>query len=56
MFASKNLQFKKLTHPLDNSKVEVSVRGWVDESTDAEKDAWIGKFSDHSLLYFEIHD
>jgi len=32
----------------------VDVRGWVDESTDTQKDAWTKKFSDHALLYFEV--
>jgi exonuclease III len=33
---------------------EVSVRGWPDEPTDAKKQAWIKKYSDHALLYFEV--
>ena len=32
----------------------VDVRGWVDEPSDAKKDAWAKKYSDHSLLYFEV--
>lgn len=32
----------------------VDVRGWVDESTDAKKDGWVKKYSDHALLYFEV--
>lgn len=32
----------------------VDVRGWVDEPSDAAKDAWTNKYSDHALLYFEV--
>ena len=32
----------------------VDVRGWVDEPTDAKKDAWVSRFSDHALLFFEV--
>ena len=32
----------------------VDVRGWPDEPTDAKKDAWTKKFSDHALLFFEV--
>ncbi len=32
----------------------VDVRGWVDEGTNAQRDAWAAKYSDHSLLYLEI--
>lgn len=56
VFASSNLNFKSFPHPSGGAPVEVDVRGWVNEPTDAKKDAWIGTFSDHSLLYFEIHD
>lgn len=52
VFASDNLKFKVWP---GNGPAEVSVRGWVDEPTPAKQDAWIGKYSDHSLLYFEIH-
>ena len=33
---------------------KVDVRGWVEEDTDAKKDAWAKKYSDHALLYFEV--
>ncbi len=56
VYASTNLQFKKFPHSSNGTQVEVDVRGWVNETTNADKDAWIGKFSDHSLLYFEIHE
>ncbi|HYJ16754.1 MAG TPA: endonuclease/exonuclease/phosphatase family protein [Candidatus Limnocylindria bacterium] len=56
VYASKNLRFKTFSHATTGTPVEVDVRGWVNEPTDAKKDEWIGMFSDHSLLYFEIHD
>ena len=56
VFASSNLAFKSFPHSTTGVPTEVDVRGWVNEPTDAKKDAWIGKYSDHSLLYFEIHD
>lgn len=46
--AADHLQF------LSFGGVSVDVRGWVDESSDAKKDAWTKKFSDHALLYFEV--
>jgi len=46
--AADHLDFKPF------SGTHVDVRGWVDESTDAKKDAWAKKFSDHALLYFEV--
>lgn len=54
VFASTNLDFTSFTRPADGAMAEVRVRGWVDETTDAKKDAWISKYSDHSLLYFEV--
>jgi hypothetical protein len=54
VFASSNLKFKTFKRP-DGTDSSVAVRGWVQETTDAGKDAWIGRFSDHSLMYFEIH-
>ena len=54
VFASTNLDFKSFVHPADGANAQVVVRGWVDEGTDTKKDAWIGKYSDHSLLYFEV--
>ena len=46
--AAEHLKFKNFNgSPVD-------VRGWVNEATDADKDTWIEKFSDHSLLYFEV--
>ena len=34
---------------------DVSVRGWAEKKTTQEKDEWIKQFSDHSMLYFEVH-
>lgn len=56
VYASANLKFKSFPHATNRTQVEVDVRGWVNESTDAKKDAWISKYSDHSMLYFEIHE
>ena len=46
--AADHLSFRKF------GGVSVDVRGWVDEPTDAKKDAWARNFSDHALLYFEV--
>lgn len=46
--AANHLDFKRF------ASAKVDVRGWVDESTDAKKDAWADKYSDHALLYFEV--
>lgn len=54
VYTSKHLQFKQFKRPADNAQVEVSVRGWVDQPTQAAKDKWINDFSDHCLLYFEV--
>ncbi len=48
VIAADHLTFKNL------QGAEVSVRGWVDKATDAQKQAWINQYSDHSLLYFEV--
>ncbi len=46
--AAKHLTFKQFNgSPVD-------LRGWPQETTDAKRDAWIDKFSDHALLYFEV--
>lgn len=46
--AADHLKFKK------NNGFEVSVRGWIEEPTEAKQKAWINKYSDHCLLYFEV--
>ncbi|MFQ5964787.1 MAG: endonuclease/exonuclease/phosphatase family protein [Candidatus Scalinduaceae bacterium] len=33
---------------------QIDVRGWPQETTDADKDAWTERYSDHALLYFEV--
>ncbi|MDH4194437.1 MAG: hypothetical protein OEW33_08315 [Nitrospirota bacterium] len=48
MVAADHLSFKNF------GGVSVDVRGWVDEPSDAKKDAWAKKFSDHAILYCEI--
>lgn len=54
VFASTNLHFKTFAAP-DGTAAEVSVRGWATESSTAKQDKWIQDYSDHSLLYFEVH-
>jgi len=54
VYASTNINFKAFVRPSDGGEANVSVRGWVDQTTAAKKDDWIKKFSDHSLLYFEV--
>lgn len=51
VYASNHLGFQNF-----GGNAEIEVTGWVNESTKAKKKAWIDKFSDHSLLYGEIHD
>lgn len=46
--AADHLEFKKF------GDAEVDVRGWPKEDTDQKKDAWIAKYSDHGLIYFEV--
>lgn len=46
--AAKHLRFK----PFDG--VPVDVRGWVQESSGSARDAWVDRYSDHALLYFEV--
>jgi hypothetical protein len=54
VYASTNLRFKAFKRG-DGTEANVSVRGWAQETTDAAKDKWIASYSDHSLLYFEVH-
>lgn len=46
--AADHLMFK------DFRGAQVDVRGWPQEATDAAKDTWVEKYSDHALLYFEV--
>jgi len=48
--AVNHLRFKSF------SGKEVDVRGWVEKSTDNQKDKWAEKFSDHALLFFEVQE
>jgi endonuclease/exonuclease/phosphatase family metal-dependent hydrolase len=53
VFATQNLAFRRYRRPAGGD-AEVSVRGWVNKLTDADKDQWIAEYSDHSLLFFEV--
>ena len=55
VYASTNLTFKKFQHGNSESK-EVDVRGWVDTPNNTEKKKWKKQYSDHSLLYLEVHE
>ena len=52
-FAAEHLNFAKFKNEADE-EVEIDVRGWVDEKSNADKDNWINSYSDHSLIYFEV--
>lgn len=53
VYASTNLSFRAFAAPGGGSNV--SVRGWATEATVAKQDKWIKDYSDHCLLYFEVH-
>ena len=46
--AAKHLEFRSF------GGKQVSVTGWPDEPTDQKKAAWVKKYSDHAILYFEV--
>lgn len=48
VIAADHLQFKNLNGS------NVSVRGWPQLDTETKQKAWITKYSDHGLLYFEV--
>jgi hypothetical protein len=50
VIAADHLEFKQF------NGASVSVRGWVEENSPSKKDQWAKKFSDHSLLYFEVQE
>src|SRR5262249_43242316 len=50
------IQMTRLVKTSDNLTANVSVRGWVDLDTDAQKDKFIKELSDHSLLFFEVRN
>lgn len=54
VYAANGVSFKRF-RAADGSQAEVDVRGWANLVDVAEQDAWIGDFSDHSLLYLEVH-
>jgi endonuclease/exonuclease/phosphatase family metal-dependent hydrolase len=51
VFAADHLNFKDF-----GSGAQIEVSGWVDKTTANAKKNWIDKFSDHSMLYGEIHN
>lgn len=53
VYASKHLKFKPFKDPHGND-AEVDVRGWVTETSLSARDLWASKYSDHSLLFFEV--
>jgi len=53
VYASEHLNFKQF-NKVGGGKADVSVRGWVNSKTNAEKDKWIKDYSDHSLLFLEV--
>ncbi|KAB2644188.1 MAG: hypothetical protein DVB27_12480 [Verrucomicrobia bacterium] len=46
--AADHLQFEQF------AGTDVRALGWPEETTPAAQDAWIKRFSDHSILYFEV--
>jgi hypothetical protein len=46
--AAEHLKFKKY------GNVSVTVKGWPELKTEAEKDDWNKKYSDHALIYLEV--
>ena len=48
VIAADHLEFKQF------NGASVSVRGWVEEDNSSKRDQWAKKYSDHSLLYFEV--
>ncbi len=50
VFADKKLKFKKF-----GGGAEVEVTGWPEKSSDSQKKAWINQYSDHAIIYGEIH-
>jgi endonuclease/exonuclease/phosphatase family metal-dependent hydrolase len=54
VFATQNLSFRSFT-AFDGSPADVQMKGWVEAADKPAKDAWIKAFSDHNLLYLEVH-
>ncbi|UCF09320.1 MAG: endonuclease/exonuclease/phosphatase family protein [Candidatus Bipolaricaulota bacterium] len=53
VYASKHLRFAEF-EPDGGTRGEVDVRGWVNKTTTSQRDRWIERYSDHSLLYLEV--
>lgn len=53
VYASANLNFRRFRRP-GGGNAEVAVRGWVNRKSVDGKDEWIGRYSDHALIYFEV--
>lgn len=50
VFADELIKFKVF-----EDEAEVHVQGWPEKPTKAQKKAWIDSFSDHAMIYGEIH-
>ena len=50
VFASSHLDIRP-----GNQGVGVSVKGWPELPTDAQKGQWINELSDHAMIYGEVH-
>jgi hypothetical protein len=44
----------EVARPDNGVQVDVEVRGWVNETTQAAKDWWINNYSDHCGLFLEV--
>lgn len=53
VLAAEHLQLKQFTK--NGITASVDVRGWADTNNQVDKDKWISDYSDHNLLYFEVH-
>ena len=52
VFAADHITFADV----DATGAKVFIGGWVLQSTDAKKDDWIAKFSDHAPIIFTVTD
>jgi endonuclease/exonuclease/phosphatase family metal-dependent hydrolase len=50
VFAEETMRFKSF-----GDGAEIAVTGWPEEGTEDAQRSWIGRYSDHALLYGEIH-
>lgn len=50
VFAEESMRFKTF-----DQQAEIAVTGWPQESTPESRRSWIDRYSDHALLYGEIH-